>query len=457
MGNSNKNIKELDMTRGNLFKQILVFCLPLVLANLLQMLFNVSDIVVVGQFAGASALGSVGSDSQLVSLLVDFFLGMSTAVNVFTARYFGANSDKDVHETVHTSFLILMSAGVIFAVLGVILSPAILSMMGTKEELLDGAVLYLRIYLYGIPGTALYDWGNGVLSAIGDTKRPLIYLFIAGVVNVVLNLTLVCGFNMGVAGVAIASAVSQWISGLLVLFTLLRSSASYGFKFKDVRFYKEKTKKLFFMSYLNGFQFAIYQIANIIIQSAVNTFDTITVEGIAAAANVDGIVYTMMTAFYTGCSSFIGQNYGAGDKKRMLKSYFISMSYAFLIALVMGTVIFVRPRFILSLFTNDPAVIEAGVLRMKIMAASYCISAFMDCTTAASRGLGRTVVPTILVILGSCVFRVIWVATIFAHFRTVESLFSLYVCSWTLTAAIEMIYFFRAFKRDTKDMKTVTA
>lgn len=437
---------EQDMTQGNLWKQIWKYSVPLMFTNVLQVVFNLADIAVVGQFAGSKALGSVGSTTTLVTLFTGLLIGLGGGINVLVAQARGEKNEKKTEDTVHTAAVISLLAGLLISLVCIVFARPILSAMNTKPELLDGAVLYFRVYFLGAPAIALYNYGNAVLSAVGDTKHPLYYLSLAGIVNVILNLVFVIAFHMGVAGVALASAISQCISAGLLMWTLLRAEGDYGLKLSRLRISGSIAKKILRIGIPSAIQYAIFQFANLFVQVGVNSFDTVIVEGTAAAANADGLVYEMMAAFYTAGATFIGQNYGAGKKERILKSYFISILYAAVLALVLGVSLVFFGRPFLRIFTNDTAVIEAGMYRLTIMGMSYWVSAFMDATLAASRGLGETTVPTVIVIMGSCVFRLIWIYTVFAFFQTITSLYLLYVFSWTITAAVEIWYFARLYK-----------
>ena len=395
-----------SLTEGPLAKQILLVSLPLALSNLLQVLFNMSDVAVVGRFAGSTALGAVGSTSIFVTLFTGFLIGLGNGINVLVARFYGARHPNDVHDTVHSALIVSLIAGVILLVVGLLGSPAMLRLLNTKEDLLPGAILYLRVYFLGMPALALYNFGNAVFSAIGETKKPLYILSFAGVLNILLNLFFVIVCNLDVAGVALASAISQCVSAGLILHALTRVQDCYALHFKEAKLDPAMTKSILALGLPAGFQNAIFAIANLFIQAGVNSFDSLMVKGNSAAANADPLIYDCMAAFYMACASFMSQNYGAGKPDRVKKSYFISLA--------------------------------------------YCISAFMDCTIAASRGLGKTVVPTVIVIMGSCVFRVIWVYTIFAHFHTIPSLYLLYPCSWALTAIAEILYFIRCYKQAMK-------
>ena len=439
--------KSKSMTEGPLAKQILLVSLPLVLSNLLQILFNMSDVAVVGRFAGSTALGAVGSTSTFVTLFTGFLIGLSNGVNVLVARYYGARHPKDVSKTVHSALVVSLLAGILLLAVGLFGSPALLRLLNTKEDLLPGAILYLRVYFLGMPALALYNYGNAVFSAIGETKKPLAYLSVAGVVNILLNLFFVIICKLDVAGVALASTIAQCLSAGLILHALTKVEDCYALDLHSIRLDLGTTKRILMLGIPAGLQNAIFAIANLFIQAGVNSFDSLMVKGNSAAANADNLIYDCMAAFYMACASFMSQNYGAGKPDRVKKSYFISLGYSFGVGLVLGAALFFCGPAFLALFTTEAAVIDAGMKRVAVMAFAYCVSAFMDCTIAASRGLGKTVVPTIIVVLGSCVFRVIWVYTIFAHFHTIPALYLLYPCSWTLTALAEIAYFASCYKR----------
>ena len=444
---------EKNLTEGPLGRQILVFSLPLVLSNLLQAVFNMTDIAVVGRFAGSQALGSVGSTTIFITLMTGFLIGLGGGVNVLVARFYGAEHPKDVERSVHSALLVCLAAGVLLLAVGVAFSPALMRLLGTKPDLIDGAILYLRIYFLGMPAMAIYNFGNGVFSAVGDTRKPLVYLTIAGVLNVVLDLFFVIVCKMSVAGAALATILTQYLSAFLILRALARTDGCYGLRREKLQLDPAMTRSILELGVPAGCQNAIFALANLFIQASINTFDTVVVSGNAAAANADPLVYDVMAAFYTACASFMSQNYGAGKRERVKRSYFISLGYSFGIGAVLGLSLVLFGQTFLSLFTTEPAVAEAGMQRLLVMGLSYPISAFMDCTIAASRGLGRTIVPTFIVIMGSCVFRVIWVYTVFAFFGTLLSLYLLFVCSWTITAIAEGIYFVRVYREEMKIYK----
>lgn len=438
---------EMDLCTGSLWKKIFLFSVPLMFTNILQVVFNMSDLAVVGNFVGPIALGAVGSTSILVTLFTGVLIGLAGSINAVTALFIGSGNKTELKQTVHTAALISLAAGVLITILGIAFSRPVLTLMHTKDELINDAVLYLRIYLLGMPALGLYNFGNAVLSASGDTKRPLYYLSFAGVLNVLLNLFFVIVCKMGVAGVAVASILSQYLSAVLILRVLFKSSAAFGLQLSELRITPDKASRILKIGIPSAFQYALFAIANLFVQTGVNSFDHVMVEGNSAAANADPLVYDMMAAFYTACSSFIAQNYGAKKSDRILKSYLICLLYSFVVGLVLGVGLYLLRYPFLSLFTSDTTVVDAGIKRLSIMALSYSVSAFMDCTIAASRGLGKSIVPTIVVIMGSCVFRILWIYTIFAHFRTIQSLYLLYVFSWTITAIAEIIYFVIVYRK----------
>lgn len=442
--------KKINLTEGPLARQILIVSLPLALSNLLQVLFNMSDVAIVGRFAGSAALGAVGSTSIFVTLFTGFLIGLGNGINVLVARFYGARHPESVQKTVSSALIVSLIAGIVLLFAGLLGSPALLRLLNTKPDLLPGAIVYLRVYFLGMPALALYNFGNAVFSAIGETKKPLVYLSIAGALNIVLNLFFVIVCGLSVMGVALASAISQCVSAALILHALTRVQDCYALHLQEVRPDSDMTKRILLLGVPAGLQNAIFAIANLFIQAGVNSFDSLMVKGNSAAANADAMIYDAMAAFYMACASFMSQNYGAGKVDRVKKSYFISLAYSFGVGLVLGALLLVFGRQFLALFTTEAVVIDAGMKRVRVMALAYCISAFMDCTIAASRGLDKTVVPTIIVVLGSCVFRVIWVYTIFARIHTIPALYLLYPCSWSLTALAEIIYFARCYRQAMK-------
>ena len=437
----------ITMTSGSLFRNIFLFGVPLIFSQLLQVMFNMADVAVVGKFSSATALGSVGSTSTLVTLFTGFLIGLGNGVNVRVAQYLGARHDEETRNCVHTALILSTLAGTVIMALCLLLAAPMLELLKTKDDLLPGAVLYFRIYALGMPALGIFNFGNAVLSASGDTKRPLAYLTAAGILNVILNLFFVIVCGMAADGVALASVISQYLSAVLIVLHMLRLTDSCRVELKRLRLHKSEVGRILGLGIPSGIQHMIFAVANLFIQVGINSFDSTVVSGNSAAVNVDNVIYNVMAAFYTACSSFMGQNWGAGKKDRMMKSYYISLGYSFLIAAVLGVAFLAAGEPFLYIFTNEADVVAAGMERMKIMCFSYAISAFMDCTIAACRGIGRSFVPTVIVILGSCVFRVIWVYTIFAYFHTITALYLLYPFSWIITAVAEILYFIRCCRR----------
>ena len=446
------SLSRQDMTHGPLAKQILLFSLPLICSNLLQVLFNLADLAVVGQFVGSQALGSVGSTTTLVTMFTGFLIGLGGGINVLAARFYGARDTKRFGQLLHTAALLSLGLGILLSILGVTLTRPILQLLRTKEDLIDGAVLYLRIYLLGMPGLAVYNYGSAILSALGDTRRPLRFLTLAGILNVILNLFFVLVVKMAVAGVALASILSQYLSAVLIVLALIHNDAPFALCRSQLRLHRDSALEIIRLGIPAGLQNCIFALANLFIQVGVNSFSSTMVAGNSASANADSLIYDVMAAFYTACASFMGQNYGARNRERVKKSYFISLAYSFAIGLILGALLVLFGRQFLHLFSPEADIIEAGMFRLTIMGFSYGFSAFMDCTIAASRALGKSLAPTVMVILGSCVFRIIWVYTVFAWFQTIPSLYLVYICSWTITALAEIAYFHHVYKQQVGSM-----
>ena len=442
-------MKKVEMTSGSLWKNILLFSLPLMLTQVLEVLFNLSDVAIAGKYAYNTyvALGAVGSTTTLVSLFTGLLIGMGAGVNVAVARWLGIGDEESVEHTTHSSLLLCLGMGLVTCLICVCFAEPMLRLLNTKEDFLPGAVRYLRIYALGLPGMGIYNCGNGILSATGDTKRPLVYLSVAGVLNVILNLVFVIGCRMSAEGVAIASAIAQWVSAGLIFVHLLRRRDACRLELRKLRIHRMAAKRILMIGIPSGMQNAIFAVANLFVQAGLNSFDEITVSGAAAAANADTLIFNMMAAFYTACASFVSRNWGAGRKDRILKSYYISMLYAFLAGAIFGGLMLLLGRQFLYLFASEEAVIDAGMDRLRIMAFSYGFGALMDASIAASRGLGKSIAPTVMVILGSCVFRVIWIYTVFAFFHTVPSLYLLYIFSWVITGIAEFLYFRATYKK----------
>ncbi len=438
---------EIDMCNGPLLGKIMVFYIPLMLSGILQLLFNAADIVVVGRFAGNEALAAVGSTSSLTNLIVNLFIGLSVGANVLVARFYGAGQDGELKEMVQTAIATALAGGVILVFLGFFISGPALGWMGTPEDVIEHSVLYMRIYFTGMPFMMVYNFGSAVLRAVGDTKRPLYYLLIAGVVNVVLNLIFVIVFSMGVAGVAAATVASQAISAALVVRCLIQTDSAYRLVLQGMKIAPDKLIKMVQIGVPAGMQGALFSISNVLIQSSVNSFGSVAMAGNTAASNIEGFVYTAMNAFHQAAISFSGQNYGARKYRRIFKVLVICEVMVVGVGALMGNVAYFFGGTLLKLYTIDPAVIEYGILRMRIICVPYFLCGVMDVAVGALRGMGYAIMPMLVSLTGACLFRVVWIYTIFQSNRTLECLYFSYPISWTLTFLVHFVCFAVVYRR----------
>jgi len=449
---------EIDMCNGPLLGKILIFTVPLMISGILQLLFNAADMVVVGRFAGSDALAAVGSTGSLINLLVNLFIGLSVGANVLTARYYGANQKKELSEIVHTAITTSFISGCILILIGFVLARPVLGIMGTPDNVIDGAVLYMRIYFAGMPAMMTYNFGSAILRAVGDTKRPLYYLLLAGVINVVLNLVFVIVFSMGVAGVALATIISQAVSAVLVVRCLIRSDGVYRIVLKDLRIHRDKLYKMVQIGVPAGMQGALFSLSNVLIQSSVNSFGSIAMAGNTAAGNLEGFVFVAMNALHQAAISFTGQNYGARNFRRIGKIMGICLGLVLAVGLVLGNASYLFSGTLLKLYSSDPEVIGFGVLRMSIICTFYCLCGMMDVMVGIMRGLGYAVMPMLVSLTGACAFRVVWIYTIFKHYATLESLYWSYPISWGLTFAVHFVCFvvvYRKLLRKNEEVQTI--
>lgn len=432
---------EIDMCNGPLLGKILLFTLPLILSGILQLLFNAADVVVVGRFAGNEALAAVGSTGALTNLLVNLFIGLSVGVNVLVARYYGAKLEKEVSETVHTAMIISVVGGILLAIVGVVAAKPLLLWMDTPENVIEHSVLYMRIYFLGMPVMLLFNFGSAVLRAIGDTRRPLFYLIIAGVINVCLNLLFVIQFSMGVAGVALATVISQCVSAGLIVKCLMQSEGCFRLYFDKLRVSWDKFGRIVQIGIPAGIQGSLFSISNVLIQSSVNSFGAIAMAGNTAASNIEGFVYTSMNAVHQTAVSFTGQNLGGKRFDRINKILIECLIFVTVIGLVMGNGAVLFGNQILGLYSSDQEVIAYGIQRLQVICTTYCLCGIMDVLVGSIRGLGYAVMPMIVSLMGACVFRVVWIYTIFQWNRSLDTLYISYPVSWTLTALTHVICF----------------
>lgn len=432
---------EIDMCNGPLFGKILIFTLPLMLSGILQLLFNAADVVVVGRYAGNEALAAVGATGSLTNLLVNMFIGLSVGANVLVARYYGARQEKEVSETVHTAVLVSMVGGLLLAVIGILVARPLLLLMDTPEDVIGHSVLYMRIYFVGMPVMLMFNFGSAILRAIGDTRRPLFYLIIAGTINVILNLLFVIGFHLGVAGVALATVISQCVSTTLIIRCLMKSSGCFKLCLNKLRMNWDKFKKIAAIGLPAGIQGSLFSISNVLIQSSVNSFGSVAMAGNTAGSNVEGFVYTAMNSVHQTAVSFTGQNLGGKKYDRINKILIECLLFVSAIGLIMGNGAVLFGNTILGFYSPDPQVISYGMQRMSIICTAYFICGIMDVLVGSIRGLGYAVMPMIVSLLGACVFRVIWIYTVFQWNRSLKTLYISYPISWTLTALAHVICF----------------
>ena len=438
---------ELDMCNGPLLSHIIIFALPLMLSGILQLLFNAADIIVVGRFAGSEALAAVGSTSSLINLLVNLFLGISVGGNVLMARYCGARDERNARETVHTAICISIIGGILMIFIGNLLARPLLEWMGTPADVIDLSVVYMRIYFIGMPAFITYDFGAALLRAVGDTRRPLYFLFAAGVINVIFNLIFVIVFHLGVAGVALATIISQTISALLVLICLIRSDGVLHLCKGELRIHPDKVKGMLRIGLPAGIQGCIFNISNVLIQSSVNSFGSLVMAGNTAASNIEGFVYTSMNAVYQTSLSFTGQNMGARNYQRVDRILFMCLGVVAVVGIVLGggAVLFGTP--LLGIYTNDPQVIAYGLQRLHVVALTYFLCGIMDTLVGSLRGIGYSIMPMIVSLSGACLFRVFWIFTIFQALHTQFSLYVSYPISWILTASVHALCYLAVRKR----------
>ncbi|MDD6327308.1 MAG: MATE family efflux transporter [Lachnospiraceae bacterium] len=434
---------EIDMCNGPILPKLLAFTIPLMCSSILQLLFNAADIIVVGKFAGDDALAAVGSNTALINLLTNFFLGLSIGANVLVARFYGAKEEKETSETVHTAMLLALISGMILTLIGCFGARQILIWMQTPEEVLPLATTYLRIYFLGMTAMMVYNFGSAILRAIGDTKRPLYYLSFAGIVNFLLNLLFVIVFRMSVAGVGLATVISQCISAVLILRCMMKDNGETKLYLRKLRIYKKRFVKIIQIGLPASFQGIIFSISNVIIQASVNSFGRIVVAGNSAAQNIEGFVYVSMNAFHQATISFTSQNVGAGKLDRINKILIWAETCVFVVGFALGNLAALFGRPLLSIFTQSAAVEDAGMKRIMVICTTYALCGMMDVMVGSLRGLGYSVMPTIVSLIGACGLRLLWIFTFFRidKFHTLTSLYLTYPASWIVTTIAHVICF----------------
>lgn len=433
---------EIDMCNGPLLGKILLFSVPLMLSGILQLLFNAADIVVVGRFAGNEALAAVGSTGSLNNLIVNVFMGLSIGTSIMVARYYGAQDWKSIREIVHTSMLVSFICGVGLIFIGIFLAAPLLELMGTPPECLDQAVLYMRIIFIGMPAQMVYNFGAAILRAVGDTRRPLLFLLAAGIVNVLLNLFFVIVFHMDTAGVALATIISQSISAVLVVLCLMRSHTPYRLRFRRLRVRKAQLLQIIRVGLPAGIQGAVFSVSNVLIQSSINSFGSLAVGGNTAASNIEGFVYTSMNSLYQASLSFTSQNVGAGKLQRVVPILLRCLGVVLTVGVGLSGLALLFNHQLLGIYSSDQEVIRYGLGRLEVVCATYFLCGMMDVVCGSVRGLGSSVVPTIVSLTGACGLRILWIYTIFAENRTLFFLYLSYPITWVITFSAHLVCFF---------------
>ena len=443
-----KNNKyEIDMCNGLIMDKLISFSLPLMLSSILQLMFNAVDIIVVGRFSGSQALAAVGSTTALINIFTNLFIGISLGANVLAARYYAAGRDKEMSETVHTAITLALISGVVMAFVGLIFAKDALELMGTPEDVIRLSTLYMRIYFLGMPFFMLYNYGAAILRAVGDTKRPLIFLIISGCANAVLNMTLVIIFHLGVAGVAIGTVISQMISCVLVLRCLYRSEGSYQLRFSKLSIKSAYLKPIFQVGIPAGIQSMVINFSNALLQSSVNSFGSTAMAGYTAANNVLGFLYVSVNAITQACMSFTSQNYGVGKYKRMDRVLFDCLILTVGVAGVLGGGAYLFGAQIMRIYTQDPEVIACGLEILAITTVPYFLCGIMDLFPGALRGMGYSAVPMILSVIGTVGTRIFWIFAAFPQHRSLYFLFISYPGSWAATIIMQVICFYFVRKR----------
>jgi len=436
------------MCNGPLLGKIIIFSIPMILSGILQLLYNAADVIVVGRFSGSTALAAVGSTGSLTSLIISLFMGLSVGTSVVVAQYYGAGDWKNVSQAVHTSIATSIISGIIVGIIGFCMAERFLILMDTPGDVLDQAALYMRIYFIGVPASMIYNFGSAILRAAGDTRRPFIFLSLSGLVNVVLNLIFVIAFKMGVAGVALATVISQIISAVLIIICLLQFNGPCRLVLKDIKIYPDKLWKIVKIGLPAGIQSSIFAISNVLIQSSVNSFGSDVMAGNSAASNIEGFIYVSMNSIYNTTLTFTGQNVGAKKYDRINRILVICLLTVLSIGLGMGFIALILDEQLLGIYApNNTEVIKYGIIRLNIIARTYFLCGMMEVMVGMLRGMGKSLMPMIVSVLGVCGTRITWILLIFAQNRDLTMLYVSYPVSWFATFAFHFITFLIIKKR----------
>lgn len=444
---SSHNKYEIDMCNGTIMDKLISFSIPLMLSGILQLMFNAVDIVVVGRFSGSQALAAVGSTTALINMFTNLFIGISLGANVLAARFYAARKDQEMSDTVHTAMTLALVSGILMVFVGIIFSRPVLELMGTPLDVISLSTLYMKIYFMGMPFFMLYNYGAAILRAVGDTKRPLFFLIIAGIINASLNMILVIIFHLGVIGVATGTIISQFISCILVIRCLYQSHTSYQLRFSKLRIKKQYLIKIFEVGIPAGIQSTVINFSNVLLQSSVNSFGSIAMAGYTAANNIFGFLYVTVNAVSQACMSFTSQNYGVKKWKRMDRVLIDCFILSFVAMMILGNSAYFFGHQLLKIYTNNPKVIQCGIEILLYTTVTYFLCGFMDLLPGALRGMGHSTVPMILSIIGTVGTRIVWIFWIFPQHRSLDILFISYPASWIITIILQLICYYFVRKK----------
>jgi len=455
-----KRMKKMsqDMLHGPLFANVISYTVPIILTSILQLLFNAADLVIVGRFRGSLSVAAVSATSALINLIVNLFIGLSVGAGVTVAHGLGSREATVVHRTVHTAIPTALVGGAIVTVIGVCFSETFLTYMGTPATVLPLSSLYMKIYFGGMIFTMVYNFCASILRAAGDTKSPLIFLAIAGVLNVALNVFFVIVFNMNVEGVALATVISQALSAVLVIIALMRRTDACKLYLKKICFYKPQLLKMIRIGLPAGIQASLFSISNVLIQSSINSFGDVLMSGSGAASSLEGFIYVTFNAFHQTAVNFVGQNAGAGQYKRVKRVYYVCLASATVMSILVGCLVYIFGPQLLSIYiTDSEKAIEYGMTRLAYIALPYFLCALMDVTTGALRGMGASLTPMLISVMGVCGIRVLWIYTIFqvSSFHTPECLYLSYPISWVVTFFCHLSAFFIIYKKRTAGLTKI--
>lgn len=438
---------EIDMTSGNLFYKLIIVSIPLILSGLLQFFYNAADLIICGMFGSNHAVAAISSTSSLTSLIVKLFLGLSVGANVLMARCFGQNNQEKGQKVVYTSMVFSLIVGIVVGLFGFFMSTTFLKLMDTPSDVIDLSSIYLKIYFLGLPFLMLYNFGSSILRATGDTKRPFYYLTISGVFNILFNLLFVIVFKMDVAGVAISTVISQAISAILIVISLLKNKGFFEFKLKDIKFYKKEALEIILIGLPAGIQSSIGSFSNVLIQSNINGFGTLIMDGNGAAHSLEGFIYIAMNSIAHSTLSFVSANYGANNKKNIKKVILYGIILVIMIEVLMGGGMYLFKDFLFGLYIEGEEAILAATQRLTMIAIFYSLCGILEVLAYSLRGIGHSILPTIVYLFGTFGVIIFWILVIFNKYHTYPMLLMSYPASWFISALANLLLLIMFFKK----------